>query len=70
VVRVDLYQVDPKGIRAPEAWDSLLSGTKAFEDLEQARREAARMNALNGPKGCRYVVVTLRGPPPVPPGKR
>ena len=70
VVRIDLFQVPAGDSPPPEQWDSIVSGTGAFWDLADARHEAGRLNALNGPKGSRYVAVTLRSPPPAPPEKR
>ena len=47
---------DPN-VQEPE---NAIAVTKAFGEERLARDEAARLNDLNGEKGCRYLVRTAR----------
>jgi hypothetical protein len=46
--------------------ENAIAGTRAFHTRGDAEQDAARLNALNGDKGCRYVVVYLRLGPDAP----
>jgi hypothetical protein len=54
IVRVDLFLLENGRLRPDQDWNSLVTVKAVLDNVEKAKAEVARLNALNDGKGCLY----------------